>query len=149
MRFKLFPELVKDTCNRERDFTQDELERSYNGLYMLFEELLGADPALVILTDGTYRTKFQRDSLREISRRCNVPFVLIKVYATERVILARINERLASGKGSGPESYLSAKAAYEDPSNALLLKNTGNNETLRKKVRTLVPIILQQSTGAS
>jgi predicted kinase len=149
MRFKLFPKLVGNSAHRGRDFTQDELERSYNGLYLLFEELLSADPALVIITDGTYRKESQRNSLREIARRHKVPFVLIKVCVDEAVAIARLNERLAAGEGSGPESYLSAKAVYEELSNALVLKNNADKEALKKEVRILVKTILQQSTGAT
>jgi len=149
MRFRLFPELVGDSTQHGRDFTQNELERSYNGLYMLFEELLGADPSLVILTDGTYRKESQRKSLREIARRHGVPFILVKVYAEEKATLMRLRERLASGTGSGPESYLSTKAVYEDPLDAYQLENTGDKKALQGKVRALVRAILQQSADAS
>src|SRR3989344_4375767 len=137
MRHKLFPELVPAATERGRDFTPDELERSYNGLYMLFEELLRVDPTLVILTDGTYRTESQRSILREMSRHCNVGFFLIKVWMKEEAALTRFRERLASGAGSGPESYFSAKAAYEEPTDAFVLGNTGNKKALQKKVSTL------------
>src|SRR3989338_4702322 len=149
MRLKLFPELAEDSTQHGRDFTSDELERSYNGLYMLFGELLDADPTLVILTDGTYRKESQRNILREIARRHNVPFILIKAYVTEEVTLARLNERLASNEGSGPESYLSAKAVYEEPSDALLLENTGGKKAMQEKISTIIQTILQQSAGAA
>ncbi len=149
MRFKLFPELAENSAQHGRDFTQDELTRSYNGLYMLFGELLDIDPTLAILTDGTYRTESQRNSLREISRRHNVPFVLIKVHVEDGTTLARLNERFATGAGSGPESYLSAKAEYEEPADALLLENTGDKEALREEVRALAQTVMPQLTGAS
>src|SRR3989344_2170444 len=79
MRFKLFPELMGNSGQHGRGFSQDELERSYNGLYMLFSELLGVDKKLVLLTDGTYRKEYQRNALRQITTQYNTPFVLIKV----------------------------------------------------------------------
>lgn len=145
MRFKLFPELVENAAELGRDFTTDELERSYNGLFMLFEELIETDPALVIITDGTYRKESQRNSLREIARRHKVPFVLIRVTAGEDAIITRLDERLAKGAGSGPESYRVARAVYEEPSNAHSIDNTGDRTALQKGVK----LIVQDITGAA
>lgn len=142
MRLKLFPYLASDLAGLGRDFTPDELERSYNALYMLFGELFDTDKMLVLLTDGTYRKESQRDALRRIAAQHDVPFILIRIIADERTTLARLQRRLDAEEGSGPESYLSAKAQYEEPTgNVRTLENTGDTKALRAAVRALANTI--------
>ncbi|KKU56240.1 MAG: hypothetical protein UX77_C0002G0011 [Parcubacteria group bacterium GW2011_GWA1_47_11] len=142
MRLKLFPHLETDKSQLGRDFTPDELERSYNALYMLFGELLEADKTLVLLTDGTYRKESQRNSLRQIAARHSVPFALIRVVVDEDTMLARLQQRLEAGGGSGPDSYLAAKAQYEEPTGAVhFIENAGGIETLKEKVKRLAGLL--------
>lgn len=143
MRDKLFhlPE-----HERARDFTPEELECVYNALYVLFEELLAADKTLVVVTDGTYRKESQRNALKEIAGRSGIRFVLVQIRADEHETMKRLDERLRNGQGSGPASYIAAKASYEEPKGRVhIIDNDGTFEELKKNVSVLVATIFSES----
>lgn len=142
MREKLYPELRHDDVKFDRDFTHDELARSYNGIFMLFDELLRVNKHLVIITDGTYRKRSQRDFLAKIAKRHGVQFYLILVLVKNKNIhIKRLNKRKQKRSGSGLEAFESAVKAYEYPSKeekAISIFNDENLNTLRKTVDRLI-----------
>lgn len=139
MRLKLFPELANNPFQHGRDFTPDELEKSYSGLCTLFEKELHSNKHLILLTDGTYRKESQRDVLRKVAERYGVPFALVKVEVREDTVLKRIQKRFEAGEGSGCESYLSAKMQYEEPvGDVRILNNTKSTGALKEAVKKLV-----------
>jgi predicted kinase len=98
------------------------------------------DPGLSLIADGTFRQEAQRSALRTVARMHGAAFVVIRVTAEERVVLPRLERRLASGGGSGAESYLAARAAYEEPAgdDVICLENGGDLVELEPRVRRLV-----------
>lgn len=140
IRFKLFPELVGKPELRGRDFTPDELERSYNGLYMLVDQVLASSKKQWIISDGTFRRHSQREALRKIAQENKIKFTLIWVQSKEDLIVPRSEKRVAIGKGAGPESYFSAKSQYESPEkeNPIIITNNGSLEDLTIQVNKLI-----------
>lgn len=109
VRLQLYPELLKDETYLGRDFTPDELRRSYNGLFMLIDEVLKYSP-ITVITDGTFRLEAQRARLREIALQNKRRFGLIKVNADPEKVLPRLEQRLSRKEGFGVTNYNSAKA---------------------------------------
>lgn len=132
IRHKLYPEVAVSDAEMGRDFTSDELKRVYNTLYFVAEEVLSVQDAHVVV-EGTFRTLEQRQKLREIASRVESGFILVWIKADESVVLTRLEARLAEKKGAGPEAYLSAKAQYEEPTEAedpIAIENNGSLESL-------------------
>lgn len=147
MRYKLYPELRQDLKQMGRDFTEEELRLVYNALFMLFEELFRANPDLVVLTDGTYRSRAQRDPLRQIAERHSQKFFLVRVVSSEAATEKRLQKRLSAKKGAGMEAYFSAKAQYEEPTgnDLITIDNSGTLAQLELKVAKALKEITERS----
>ena len=143
VRYKLYPKLLTDKNHYYRDFTQDELERSYNGLFMLIDELLKINPDLTIITDGTYRLESHRTRLKEISSRHKREYKIIKVAADEKKLIPRLEKRLKSKKGFGIMNYFEAKKVYEEPKEDIFyIDNNNNLKDLTSQIDEFVNIFL-------
>lgn len=116
VRRRLFFEAsIQDSDFELRDFTNDELLRSYNGIYMLIEQILIADPSTIIVTDGTYRESKQRLLLENIANRVEgCDFYLIKIETSEDTRQKRVQARVAAGGHGGTFDgvYEPIKAPY-------------------------------------
>jgi predicted kinase len=145
VRHWLFPSLVGNKEEMGRDFTADELERSYNGLYMLFEQLIKSNPNLVLITDGTFRKESQRETLKMIAEKYESKFLLILVETEEEIAISRLNQRLNDKKGAGPESYFAAKKQYEMPQEKIIINNNGTIIDLKKEIeRKIIPLLIKE-----
>lgn len=147
IRYKLYPELLGDRESKDKifqDFTPDQLARSYNGLYMLIDQLLEANPQLVIITDGQFRKESQRVQLAEIAKKHETECFILKTEVEEKVILSRLEQRLETGKGSGKANYLAVKDQYEEPTgeNLIVIKNNGNLKSLESEIKKALGKIL-------
>lgn len=140
VRYWLYPELVDSRQEMGRDFSAEELERSYSGLCSVFDALLGFNPNLFLIADGTFRQRAQRAAMRAVARKHGSEFVVIKVEAEEKILLPRLDKRLGSGQGAGAGSYFAAKAAYEEPAgdDVICLVNEGSQAGLESHIRQLV-----------
>lgn len=116
-----------------RDFTPDELTRSYNGLYFVIETILAANPNCIIVTDGTYRESKQRIMLELVADKFQLPFHLIHIDVDERVRDRRGRKRLQAGG----HSY-TFNGIYEQPIAAATILNNGGRKGLRRQVATVL-----------
>ncbi len=87
----------------------------------------------------TKELEVARNRLKEISRRHNRQFHLIKVTADENVIIPRADQRLIQKQGAGTVNYYIAKSVYEEPTGAVFrLDNNGNFDNLDLQIRRFV-----------
>lgn len=134
---QLYPELLDET-RWSREWEPDEFTRTYNGLYMLIDEVLKYSPVSIV-TDGTFRREAQRASLREISLRNNRQFNLIKVNADEEIVVSRSEQRLLQRQGASAASYYTARAVYEEPTGKVFyIDNNGDLNNLDIQVQSFV-----------
>lgn len=133
----LYPELLDET-RWFREWGPDEFIRTYNGLYMLIDEVFKYSP-LTVVTDGTFRFDVQRARLREIALQNNRRFNLIKVNADEEIVVPRLEERFRQGQGDGVASYYSAKNVYEEPTGEVFcIDNDGDLNNLNVQIEKFV-----------
>lgn len=141
VRYQLYPELLEDETHLDRDFTPDELRRSYNGLFMLIDEVLKYSP-ITVITNGTFRLEAQRARLREIALQNKRRFGLIKVNADAEIVIPRLEQRLSQKEGFGVANYNSAKAVYEEPTGEVFhIDNNGDLNNLDAQTRKLVSLL--------
>lgn len=133
VRENLFKGEINDLS---QDFSDDELKRSYNGLYFLCEEILKQNPETIIITDGTYRKTAQRLLLEVIAEKQSSKVVFIKVEVDANTAKSRLNERFKNG---GLGGFVDPKD-YEEPVNINLLKikNDSNLNNLDKQIDQLI-----------
>ena len=143
IRYRIYPELTGDRNKKDQpflDFIPEQLERSYNGLYMLIEELVKANPRMAIITDGQFRKESQRARLVEIAKKYKTECLIVKAESEEDTILSRLEKRLERSEGAGPSNYLAVKDQYEEPlgDSVYRIQNGGNLEDLKKEVDNLL-----------
>lgn len=135
VREKLFIEKLWQEGNVDRDFSPTELTCSYNGLFMLIQELINQSPNVVLITDGTYRDAASRIILENIATKLNNSFQLIKISTPtpkrEFQQKLRFKQTGQAGKFSG---------TYEEPygPNIIHVKNSGSLNLLKKKAQTVL-----------
>jgi predicted kinase len=146
IRKKLFFSSTEDKTRIDRDFTKEELIRTYNCLYFVIEEVLSCNPKTIIITDGTYRTLKQRMTVKQIAEEHNVPYLLVQVKTEENILIPRIEKRFSEGIGSGVAGYKKVKPEYESPEleeEHYIIHNNDDLTRLEAKVAELVKIIHQ------
>ena len=137
IRDHLYPELLDET-RWFREWGPDEFTRTYNGLYMLIDEVFKYSP-LTVVTDGTFRFDAQRARLREIALHNNRQFNLIKVNADEEIVVPRLEQRLSQRQGAGTGSYYSAKSVYQEPTEKYsIIDNNGDLNNLNVQIGNFV-----------
>jgi ribose 1,5-bisphosphokinase PhnN len=143
MRYILWPALRDDDSQRGREFTPEEITLTYNALYALIDALLDLQADLVVVAEGTYRSKLQRETLKQIAHRHGADFVLVHVRTQEDIQLERLRIRLERREGGGPESYYTTKPEYEEPDGDVLrIENSGDFEALDKSVYNIVQLLV-------
>lgn len=88
---RLRTDVVRKDVLDDPDYTPEETRRVYAALLERAREALAADGVVVL--DGTFKRRHQRDEARALARSLNVPFRLVKVECEESVVRERIAAR--------------------------------------------------------
>lgn len=110
VRQHLFQQDLYIEGQTDRDFTDDELMRSYNGLFMLIEKIQQTNPDQIIITDGTFRDAASRVLLNVIANQIGADFKLIKISAPQKALKNRLSKR---HQETGQETEFNG--TYEEP----------------------------------
>ena len=122
-----------------REFTVEEITLTYNALYALIDAVLAVGDDLVIVTEGTFRSRRQGETLEQIALAHGSDFVLVHVRTQEDIQLERLRLRLENRAGGGPESYFTTKPEYEEPEGDLFrIENSADFDALDKSVSSIV-----------
>lgn len=133
VRSHLFREELYLEGQVDRDFTDEELKRSYAGLYMLIQRIQEKNPEEIIITDGTFRDAASRVWLEVIAQQLDTDFHLIKITAPQKEVKKRLKDR---HKETGQETQFDG--TYEEPrSNHVVIAND-KKDSLDVQIRDLI-----------
>jgi predicted kinase len=133
---KIFASKYSNLENLDVDYTNEELDCIYNTLFMLFEQILLANPNVIIITDGMYRKTSYRLILQLIASRLQTKFILIKAETPIALSKQRLEKRKKlTGFGGWADPEL-----YENPDYELALEvnNTKGFKELNKKIENIL-----------
>lgn len=116
-----------------------QFEVVYKVLPIIVNSILLQNLGSNIILDGTFRFRWQRDSIIEIGEEKNIPVAIIKVvYSKDEVIKKRMELRKAHGHHADFQTYLSAIKEYEDPDLFYPITNKGSIADLKIEVKSFL-----------
>lgn len=129
--------LSENSIVEDRDFTPSELDLIYKVITILTHYLILAGKNVVV--DGVFRSKQQRETIRNIASDLGVGLLPIHVTCSEAAILTRLTERKNSGtmSPSGQVGYRKVKREFEDADNSYFYIDTTNNDIRSQISNTL------------
>lgn len=138
-----FQELYYEN-DKDRDFTSDELKRTYNGLDLISEELSSYDPRLVVISEGTYRQEATRLELAITANKLRRKFFIVKIARDDEKIIKGLKKRRVEGGRGGASDHTKIKSIYEEPVGAEVIKVQNNKDLdyLRFQAKKIVAKII-------
>lgn len=122
----------------DRDFTHEELNLTYQILYQLISGIMGIEHEKVLIVDGFFRKREQREKVKEISQMKNIQVCHFLIETNEKLIVDRVKNRFQKGMGPGIQGFLNAKYGFEEiiNENVIRISNDGTIKDLRRSVIT-------------
>jgi len=94
---EMFPKNIR--ADADRDFSADELEKGYEAMMQHIAAALAEGKQVV--ADGVFRSHKQRERVRSIAAKLQIPSSLIYVTCPDAVAKERIASRFHAGKQQG------------------------------------------------
>lgn len=114
-----------DRIEEDRDFTPEELEQTYNIMYLLTDMLLAGGTGVVV--DGIFRSAEQRRQIFDIADKHKARLICYEVNCPEDILIKRIKARKAGGTVSpaGEKAYFKIAREFEPVDERFIRVNNG------------------------